>query len=189
MSSSQHYFRRQARTSDRHAARAGAHRRAHRRGFCRRSAAHPGFAPAARMPTSPDWAARSAATTRSSICQKRPEAEPRAWPPGCGMPASRPTCSKAASKPGARPAAAGAAGEAAAARRARPHRLGDALAAEGRPHRLPVADPPLRRSAARSSCSSRRPRWRRWPSASTRRRSTSRACSGAIAASAAPSTS
>ena len=30
-----------------------------------------------------------------------------------------------------------------------PHRLGHALAAEGRPHRLPLADPPLRRSERR----------------------------------------
>ena len=42
-----------------------------------------------------------------------------------------------------------AASKAAAARRRGPHGLGDARAAEDRPHRLPLADPPLRRSAAR----------------------------------------
>ena len=36
--------------------------------------------------------------------------------------------------------------QAAAARRQGTHRLGDAGPAEGRPHRLPLADPPLRRS-------------------------------------------
>ena len=78
--------------------------------------------------------------------------------------------------------------EAAAARRAGPHRLGDARAAEDRPHRLPLADPPLRRSArgvpVRGAVRGRRAS----PSASTPRRSTSRTCSGAIAASSAPST-
>ena len=72
--------------------------------------------------------------------------------------------------------------QAPAARRAGPHRVGDARAAQGRPHRLPVADPPLRRSRAPCSCSWRRRRSRPWPSASRRRRSTSTACSGAIAA-------
>ena len=45
------------------------------------------------------------------------------------------------------------------ARRAGPHRLGHPRAAEDRPHRLPLADPALRRSGTRCSCSWRRPRW------------------------------
>ena len=36
--------------------------------------------------------------------------------------------------------------QAPAARREGPHRVGDARPAQGRPHRLPLADPPLRRS-------------------------------------------
>ena len=45
--------------------------------------------------------------------------------------------------------AAGARGQAAAARRAGAHRLGDPRAAEDRPDRLPLADPPLRRPRRR----------------------------------------
>ena len=69
-----------------------------------------------------------------------------------------------------------------------PHRLGDARAAEDRPHRLPLADPPLRRSGrgvpVRGAV--RGARGRR--ALRRRARSTSRTCSGATAASSAPST-
>ena len=69
-----------------------------------------------------------------------------------------------------------------------PHRLGDAGAAEDRPHRLPLADPPLRRSE-RGVPVRRAVRSGRGRRALQRHaRSTSRTCSGATAASSAPST-
>ena len=69
-----------------------------------------------------------------------------------------------------------------------PHGLGDARAAQGRPHRLSLADPPLRRSQRGVPVRRCRRRSRPSPSASMPRPSTSRACSGAIAARPAPST-
>ena len=84
---------------------------------------------------------------RSSSSARRARSSARAPPPGCAMSGVR-----AESLEGGfdglgrgRPAA-GAGRQAAAPRRAGPHRLGDARAAEDRPHRLPLADPPLRRS-------------------------------------------
>ena len=69
----------------------------------------------------------------------------------------------------------------------RTHRLGHPRTAEGRSHRLSLADPPFRRSPRRVPV--RRTRRGRRPSrsGSARRRSTSKACSGAIAARPAPS--
>ncbi len=72
--------------------------------------------------------------------------------------------------------------------RAGPHRLGDARAAQGRSHRLPVADPPLRRPERRLPVRGAVRGARPSPSASPPRPSTSTACSGATAATRAPST-
>ena len=93
----------------------------------------------------PSWSARG---------QKLSQAPP----PGCAMTGRRRRRSKAASRPGSRPAcrwcrpsklpARDAEGRTVWVTRARP---------EGRPHRLPLADPALRRSAAPYSCSSRPP--------------------------------
>ena len=70
----------------------------------------------------------------------------------------------------------------------RAERLGDARAAEDRSHRLPVADPPLHRSAARSSISSPPNGSRTLPTKSARSRSTSRTSIIRIAARPAAST-
>ena len=65
-----------------------------------------------------------------------------------------------------RPAAARAHREAAASRCAGPDSVGDARAPEDRPHRLPVADPPVRRSERCVPVRARRPRYSTSPSAS-----------------------
>ena len=70
----------------------------------------------------------------------------------------------------------------------RTHGLGHARTAEGRSHRLPLADPPLRRSARGVPVRRSRGGATPSPSASPPRRSTSRACSGATAARPARST-
>ena len=73
-------------------------------------------------------------------------------------------------------------------RQAGPHRLGNPRPAQDRPHRLPLADPPLRRSRCGVSVrgSARGGRGRR--ALRRARPSTSKTCSGATAASSAPST-
>ena len=69
-----------------------------------------------------------------------------------------------------------------------PHGLGDARPAQGRPHRLSLADPALRRSRGGLPVRRAVGGGARSPSASAPRPSTSRACSGATAARPAPST-
>ena len=64
-----------------------------------------------------------------------------------------------------------------------PHDLGHPRPAQGRPDRLPLADPPLRRSGRHVPVRRARRKSPASPSGSEPRRSTSTACSGAIAAS------
>ena len=125
----------------------------------------------------PSWSASAA------------EAFARAPRPGCDMPELRPKRWRAASKPGRPPSCRWCRRDKLpAARRAGPHRLGHARAAEDRPHRLPLADPPVRRSERGVPVRGARRGGRRSASVSTPHRSTSKTCSGAIAANSAPST-
>ena len=174
-----------ARLSARRSARAD--RCPHRRGLRRRSAAdsrRDATCPCA----TPAWAAELAGQSAVVVCQKGAKLSEgvAAWLRHAGVPAdvarrrlrgldARPAC-RWSPPPRCRRAT------------RRPHRLGDARAAQDRPHRLPLADPPLRRSGRRVPVRGAVGGRRRSPSASTRRRSTSRACSGAIAARPAPST-
>ena len=188
MSSYTTHISRQTCTPDRHGEDPCPDRRPHRRGFCRRPAADSRRGQA--QPSSkPPTGARNSPAVRPSSSASAARSSPRAPRPGCGTPASRPRRSKAASRAGRRPSCRWCrASKLPAARRAGPHRLGDAGAAEDRPHRLPLADPPLRRSErgvpVRGAVRGRS----RSASASAPRPSTSRTCSGAIAASSAPST-
>ncbi len=75
-----------------------------------------------------------------------------------------------------------------AVRAAAAQRLGDAAAAEDRPHRLPLADPPLHRRRARKSCSSIRPMSKPRRPKSAAFRSTSPMSKSRMTASAAAST-
>ena len=162
-------------------------RRAHRRGLRRRPASAARLAPP-RLPRSGCGLAATAAGRSIVVCQKGLKLSQgvAAWLrhdgvdaqnagrrlrglEGGGQPLVRPTKLPPRDAQG-------------------PHRLGHPRAAEGRSHRLPLADPPLRRSRTRCSCSWRLRRCCRSPSGSAPRRSTSTACSGAIAARRAPST-
>ena len=182
------HISRQAFPTDRHGAHACPDRRSYRRGFRRRSAAD-----SRRRQTQPCRSLRLGRGIFRPLGHRRlparPEAQRRAPPPGCGIS----DVSAEALEGGFEgwkeaklplvPAA-----KLPAARRAGPHRLGHARAAEDRPHRLPVADPPLRRSER--GVPVRRAVRKCWRSASGSmlRPSTSRTCSGATAANSAPST-
>ena len=140
------------------------------------------------MPRRPDWAQRIQWPLRNRDLPEGRQAQPRRG----RLVASR---RRAGGRARGRlrglaqgRAAAGAGGQDAAARSAETHRLGHPRAAQGRPHCLSMADPPLCRSARGVPVRRRHRRSKRSPSASRPRRSTSRACSGAIAASAARST-
>jgi hypothetical protein len=84
----------------------------------------------------------------------------------------------------------GAGGRAAAARSPGPHRLGDPCPSQGRPDRLSLAHPPLRRPAGRLPVRGRfrSPGRRAALRGSLTSTSKARTCSGAIAARNAPST-
>ena len=128
----------------------------------------------------------SAGTPWSSASGARSSA--RAWPPGCGMRASRPSPLRAGSRPGSRRAALVRPDQVPPAT-AGPHGLGHARAPQGGPHRLPLADPALRRPGGRVPL--RRPARGRGCGRPLRRDALRhrRTCSGAIAASSARSTS
>ena len=172
---------------DRYGQPAGADRRPHRRGFRRRPAAD-----SRRGQTPPRGRPRLGRGVLRALGHRHLPARPEACAGHGGVAAASPRRSRSARRrlrglEGGQ-AAAGANCETADARRAGPHRLGHPRPAQDRPHRLPLADPALRRSRMRCSCSSHRPRWSRSASASTRLPSTSKTCSGAIAANSAPST-
>ncbi len=128
---------------------------------------------------------RSSPAAPPSSSARRARSSARASPPGCamqGVPAEALEGGFAALG-GGRPAAWCRADKLPPRDAPGPHGLGDARAPEDRPHRLPLADPPLRRSECGVPVRRARPRSRRWPSASAPRRSTSRArSSGATAA-------
>ena len=164
------------------------HRCADRRGFCRRSRASFRARSAAPTRLSRTGAASSTGRRGDHHLPARAASSAMAPPPGCAISAWRPRILEGgfeawqtAGYPLLQPS------RAPAARCQGPHRLGHPRAAEDRPHRLPLADPPLRRSATRSSSSWRRSRSRWSASASAPRPSISRTRSGAIAASNAPS--
>ena len=141
-----HDISRQAFTTDRHGAHACPDRRSHRRGFRRRPAAD-----SRRHQAQPSGCRRLERQIFRQLSHRRLHARAqssrRARPPGCGMPMLPPETLEGgfegwkeaklplvnASKLPPRDAQG-------------PHRLGDPGAAEDRSHRLPVADPPLRRS-------------------------------------------
>ena len=143
--------------SDRHRARAADHRYAPPRGLRRgaRPAARPRLARHRRHRAT--GRPRSTATGRSSFaCKARPRDEPDAGGAICAREGyRRARAGRRLRRPGARPGcrwSTKAALDRFAPQAAEP--VGDAAAAEDRPHRLPVADPPLPRCRRRASCSS-----------------------------------
>ena len=118
----------------------------HRRGFRRHQRLIPG-AVRRNHQEAADWGEEFSGRSAIVVCLRGQNSR-KAPPPGCGISTSRLKRWKAASKAGRPPSCRWSGRKTPRARRAGPHRLGHALAAENRPHRLSLADPPIRRSDA-----------------------------------------